>query len=735
MREYRLGVLVALAIALWSGRAHAAFSITGNPIDCGSVVIGGSTTCSETLSNSNSGMYDLFLDASCDTDVWSISPTAVNLNSSKEITATFTPSASGVSSCTVHVTDKMTTSPDRFTFSLRGNGQLPANISVSVTDLAFGSARYNDASPSSSTTKTLSVANTGDVPLMITGVTIGGANASSFSIQSGGTSGTINKGTPKLWTFEFDPNSPAGDKTATVTFMSNDTTSGTVVVDLAGTSTTASIDVSATTVDYGVVANGSSRTNEITVKNPMVTFGGPLGVTRALIAGGTWFTFASCATPTNRDCGSVLAIPNNGQALIGVKCSPPPGATGDQMATVTFTSDSDSGTANVANLTCTSGNINVAAAMSEINFGSKLVVAGGGAPVSAQMMVTNKGTLDATIAFALSSGTPGQFTVTCTGGASSCMVPKNDGTADGATMIDLTFTPTAEGDLFTNLDINLNGGNQNGPSVSLVGRGIDKHLDILTDIEFTDTFRNPGDKAPLQIVPIKNYGEYDLQVTEMTITGDPVWSLAEPFMPFTVPPKGSVDVNVRFAPTDEGKAPPGTLTVASNDILPTGTQTITLLGTGKLRNVDMAPGSVDVGETFAGIDARLSITRPGEILTVINQDTETFNIRDLKIEGTNADMFTLVNIDGSEFTSIDIEPGASQTFDVIFSPPYPGDFEASIVLYLDQDPIAQQPVPIRGHALYIEAYGGGGCSTGGDTRGGALLLVAGVLVILRRRRR
>jgi MYXO-CTERM domain-containing protein len=175
--------------------------------------------------------------------------------------------------------------------------------------------------------------------------------------------------------------------------------------------------------------------------------------------------------------------------------------------------------------------------------------------------------------------------------------------------------------------------------------------------------------------------------------------------------------------------------VASNDILPTGTQTITLLGTGKLRNVDMAPGSVDVGETFAGIDARLSITRPGEILTVINQDTETFNIRDLKIEGTNADMFTLVNIDGSEFTSIDIEPGASQTFDVIFSPPYPGDFEASIVLYLDQDPIAQQPVPIRGHALYIEAYGGGGCSTGGDTRGGALLLVAGVLVILRRRRR
>jgi MYXO-CTERM domain-containing protein len=734
MREYRLGVLVVLAIALWSGRAHA-FSITANPIDCGNVAVGGSGTCSEDLSNGGGGMYDLFLDGSCDTAVWSITPTAVNLSSSRTITATFTPTASGISSCTVHVTDKNSTSPDRYTFSLRGNGQTPANISVAVTDLPFGSARYNDASPSSSTTKNLIVSNTGDVPLTITGVTFGGANPNAFSIVTGGTGGTINKGSPKTWTFAFDPSSPAGDKTATVTFTSSDTTNGTVVVNLDGTATTASINVSATTIDYGIVANGSSRTNDITVKNPAVSFGGPLGVTRALIAGGSWFSFASCNNPSNRDCGTVLAIPNNGQSLIGVKCSPPTGATGAQTATVTFTSDSDSGTANVANLACTSGNINVAAAMSAIDFGPKLVVAGGGAAVSTQMMVTNKGTLDATIAFALASGTPGQFSVTCTGGATTCTVPKNDGTADGTAMIDLTFTPTAEGDLFTNLDINLNGGNQNGPSVSLVGRGIDKHLDVLTDIEFTDTFRNPGDKAPVQIIPVKNYGEYELQVMEMNVTGDPVWSLAEPFTPFTVPPASTVDVNVRFAPTDEGKAPPGTLTVITNDILPTGTQTITLLGTGKLRNVDMAPGSVDVGETFAGIDARLSITRPGEILTVINQDTETFNIRDLKIEGTNADMFTLVNIDGTDFASVDIEPGASQTFDVIFSPPYPGDFEASIVLYLDQDPIAQQPVPIRGHALYIEAYGGGGCSTGGDTRGGALLLVAGVLVILRRRRR
>jgi len=71
----------------------------------------------------------------------------------------------------------------------------------------------------------------------------------------------------------------------------------------------------------------------------------------------------------------------------------------------------------------------------------------------------------------------------------------------------------------------------------------------------------------------------------------------------------------------------------------------------------------------------------------------------------------------------------------VFSPPYPGEFEATVVLYLDQDPVAQQPVPIRGRAVYIDAHGGGGCQTGGDTRGAALLLVAGVLVILRRRRR
>jgi MYXO-CTERM domain-containing protein len=336
---------------------------------------------------------------------------------------------------------------------------------------------------------------------------------------------------------------------------------------------------------------------------------------------------------------------------------------------------------------------------------------------------------------------PGQFSAVCQGGASSCTVVKNNGVVDGEVMIEMTFTPTTEGDVFTNLDINLNGGTKNGPSVSLVGRGIDKHLDILTDLEFTDTFRNPGDKAPEQTIPITNTGEYDLAVDAITVNGGPVWSLSELFTPFTVPPLGTVGLKVKFAPTDEGKAPPGTLTVETNDIRTTGTQTITLLGTGKLRNVDMAPGSVDVGETFAGIPTRLSITRPGDILTVINMDTEAFNIRDLRIEGTNADMFKLVNLDGSEFSTVDIDPGASQTFDVVFSPPYPGDFEASVVLYLDQDPIAQKLLPIRGHALYIEAHGGGGCSTGpagptnSDSRGAALLLVAGVLVIMRRRRR
>jgi hypothetical protein len=237
-------------------------------------------------------------------------------------------------------------------------------------------------------------------------------------------------------------------------------------------------------------------------------------------------------------------------------------------------------------------------------------------------MVSNAGTVDADLSFVVSSGSSAQFTATCL--SNPCQAVKKDmANNPGTAMIQVTYTPTTEGDVFSNLDINLN----------------------------------------------------------------------------------------------------------------SGTQMINLIGNGKLRNVDLAPGSIDVGDTFAGIPARLSVTRPGDILTVLNMDQESFNIRDIKISGEDEDVFQLINLDGSAFSAVDIEPGSSQTFDIVFSPTVPGEFTSSVVLYLDDDQDVQKSIPITGRAVYVSAHGAGGCSAGGGGEGGLVVIcVAGLFVVRRRRR-
>ncbi len=741
MREHRLGLLVALAVVLWSGRAHAAFSITMNPIECGNDLVGdmtGVTCMSAQISNSSGGMYDIALSGSCDPNEWSVSPSSVNLGGGamKTITATFTAQASGSRSCTVKVYDKMTTN-EVFSFGLRGNGQTKANISVNFANPDFGSVRYSV--PGAATTRSIIVSNTGDQTLDVMDVVISPNNVG-FSIQSGGTTGSIVKGSPKTWVIAFDPANTAGMRSATITFTSNDGSGDSPSFSMTGISTTATLDVSPsppTEITFGTVNEGNSRNADITVANSVTgSTSGPLGVSRAQISGGSWFTFANCSTPSNRDCQVPFSVNNGSPALVGIKCSPPTGAgTTDQTGTVTFTSDSDAGTDNVVNLRCTPGVILVSAEMTNIDFGRKLVVPGGGTPVNVTMMVSNAGTVDADLSFVVSSGSSTQFSATCL--SNPCKAVKKDmANNPGTAMIQVTYTPTTEGDVFSNLDINLNGGSQNGPSVSLIGHGIDKHLGVLSDLEFPDTFRHPGDKASEMVVPITNTGEYELSVDDIAVNGGTIWSLSDAFSPFTVPPGETVDVKVKFTPEEEGKAPMGMVTVTTNDIRPeTGTQTINLIGNGKLRNVDLAPGSIDVGDTFAGIPARLSITRPGDILTVLNMDTETFKIRDINISGGDEDAFRLINLDGSDFTSVDIDPGSSQTFDIEFSPTVAREFTSSVVLYLDDDQDVQKSIPITGRAVYVSAHGAGGCAVGGDSRGGLVVIcVAGFLIVRRRRR-
>jgi large repetitive protein len=79
-----------------------------------------------------------------------------------------------------------------------------------------------------------------------------------------------------------------------------------------------------------------------------------------------------------------------------------------------------------------------------------------------------------------------------------------------------------------------------------------------------------------------------------------------------------------------------------------------------------------------------------------------------------------------------LEPGTTSKFDVAFTPPFAGAFDATAVLRLDDDPDPAATVALHGEGVFVAGTGGGGCSAGGDAGGGAALVVL-MLVILRRK--
>jgi hypothetical protein len=456
-------------------------------------------------------------------------------------------------------------------------------------------------------------------------------------------------------------------------------------------------------------------------------------VTSAVIAGGNgWFSFGGCGGGTSCTFSPALSITN--AMVVGVRCSPPAAANANDMqaATVTFTSDTDSGTDYVASLTCTAGKSLLATSMSTVTFTPQLV-ATASTPVS--FTVTNTGNVNATFylqrtganaaAFTAIATTPTQPTGCGASSTSQCTVLANNGTAQ----VTVAVTPGYEGDVTAGLS--LVSTSTPFPQLTLSGRGIDRHIDLTESVQFPDTFRNPGDMATILPVTIKNIGEYPLQVSQIALDGAPSWQLAEPVAPFEIAGLSSRELKVAFTPVTAGKAPDATLAVMSDDRT-TPLRTVVISGNGKDRNVAFGPGAIDFGNTGAGVPVRLTtIKESNDWLTVLNEDEFDFIIRDVQFDVQG--VFRVEAIDGGGVQGMKLAAGERHNLELVFLPPDVGEYTANMTLYLDQDPLGQCTVQLSGNALFVDAQGGGGfgCSS---TRGGSAGLALVLLVLLRRKR-
>ncbi|HTJ44962.1 MAG TPA: choice-of-anchor D domain-containing protein [Kofleriaceae bacterium] len=448
----------------WSRAAHAA--VTPNPSNnnLNNVVVKASAVASTDLNNGGPGnvvVGSIVKDATCTNTAFSVTgflddagsattlPATVNNGQKLTVQVTFSPTVRLGQSCLFNVFDNGGTPTKLTSFTVSGTG-IGSVATLTPTSLAYGSVRTTSAG----STKSFTITNTGDAgqDLTVNSISVSAGGADYTLVSPPTTPFTIAVGDPAVTVnVKFLP-SGTGSKPGTVTVMTDSPVSpANPTVSMTGTGTTAIISVPATMTIPNVVA-GSTGTNTVAVSN--TGSGAALTVSAAALTstGGSWITFANtpAGTPActgNKACTftTPMSIVPGTPQNVTIRCAPPLMATGSQMETLTFTSDTDPSLNSSTTVSCTAvkPDIGISPISLAHDFGNVHV---GNTATFNSLVISNTGTSPLTYTIARQAGaTAADFTVSgagCNIGGTSCTTSLAAGSTSTYTA---TFKPTGSG--------------------------------------------------------------------------------------------------------------------------------------------------------------------------------------------------------------------------------------------------------------------------------------------------
>lgn len=253
---------------------------------------------------------------------------------------TFTPTQSGARTGAITFTDNATGSPQTVTLNGTGAGANAPAVTFAPTSLTFASQALN----TSSAAQAITLMNSGNAALTITGVTVTGANAGDFS-ETTTCGASVAAGANCSISVTFKPTA-AGARTAAINVADNAAgTPQTVALAGTGASATPTVTVSPASLTFAAQAlNTTSAPQTVTVTNTgtsAVNFNGiSIGQESGAFALGT----GTCA-PT----GTLAA---SASCTIAVTFTPP--VNGTLTATLTI-ADNATGSPQTVSLTGTGG--------------------------------------------------------------------------------------------------------------------------------------------------------------------------------------------------------------------------------------------------------------------------------------------------------------------------------------------------------------------------------------------
>jgi len=539
----------------------------------------------------------------------------------------------------------------------------PSSVSAPQATLTPTSLTFTTTNVgASSATQTITLANSGTAALTLSGITISGANASSFS-QTNNCGASLATSASCTVTVTFKP-AATGALSATLNFADNVTGSPQTAA-LAGTGFSGpAANLSAASLAFASTnLNASSAAQTVTLSNPGTS---ALTISGITISGAN----ASSFSKTN-NCGASLAV----SASCTVQITFKPTVTGSLSATLSFADNA----ANTAQTVALSGTgtvpptITASISPSSLTFPSTTV---GAASASQTVTFTNTGT--ATLTFTSSPTITGSSNVLFHG-ASSC---SRSLAAGASCLTTFTFNPTAAGTFSATLSFNDNAPNT-PQTLTLSGTGVLAPIASLspTSLSFASTLVSASSAA--QSVTVKNSGSAALTISSITIGGTNASSFTQTNnCGASLAASASCTVSVTFKPAAAG-ALSASLSIANNA---TGSpQIVALSGTGvaPVPIVTLSASSLSFPITTVSAANNISYS-PAQAITLTNSGTGPLSISSIVLSGTNPTSFTkMSNCPAS------LAVAASCTTLLRFAPTASGSLSANLVFTDNASPTTQ----------------------------------------------
>lgn len=517
--------------------------------------------------------------------------------------------------------------------ALAGAGTVHAAAEIDVTP---SSIDFGVVSPGSSPSLNITITNTGDANLDVTGVAFDGASSSRFSL--GGATApptlTIAPLATEVVTVTFSPNNTT-QKTATVEILSSDVNVNVPVIGNA-----ADITVTPLAIDFGSVPLGSPATQQVMIAND-----GSASLT-------------------------VSSISATGSATFSTPSFTSTAITAGNSITVDVTFDPTLAQAETGNLLIASDDPDEAS--------ESVLLDGVGAAVATPEVDVSPLTLDFGLVAASSSDTL-QFTISnpnsggepdlevtdiafCCSSSSrfslGTLPPLPLTLAPGASqVIDVDFNPTDGNSKTGTVRVSSDDPDEGTVDIALVGNDVPD----ITVTPLTVDFGPLGvGGTSTQQVTIMNDGTADLNVTSVSTTGSSTFST--PGFSGLISAGNSVQVDVSFDPAT-AQAETGMLVVASDDPDETSVS-VDLDGEGTAAptpEIDVTPSALDFGLVAASGSGTLQFT----ISNPNGGGEPDLEVTDIAFCCSSSARFSLGTLPTLPMI---LAPGASQVIDVNFNP-------------------------------------------------------------------